>query len=899
MKPFLRIALLVSLIPASLWGRNLLQTDTPSQPWRQVHLVFENIRPLNPEHSGHLHVLLSLKPEGATAAAFADYNEKSKNYAKVLNLKEEDGRLEGTLKVSIGPDGARRGRKHFPTPNDEFEVKFRLELDLEAWAEARENREAFMPYWRKDTPPVAGRKVGGVYDGSWSWKKKVEDVEGTVTGAWRWRNLSGGWQATGSAAIEIPDAKTGHVLLQGFLPETQRVDGITAWAQKQIDPAMPISHAVLKVSLAPLAPEVSVDVLPVSVNVKTERGWFHARDRITLGKTDPVTVELPLKSLGTRWRPFVGTELQSVQIGVANGTGIGRVSLKITGLELLERPEGNVSPEMSRIVLHPSVIRSFNGVDTVPAGLFGFHDVGHNKVNTPKNHDNDPMDFLEEIQPGLLRPLTHTGFNGGHGTSDFFRDKAAKLGASELVVWTHTMDLWARPPWMDGNFEGFLSNVEAFYGNVAKNSWSPDHPERVLRYFEVWNEPFMWGRHINMGFRLPRGVRDVTDDTQFGYIPGKVGAEKWSQIFMAAVKGAKEVNPHIQLGGPSAPGLSSHNYADYRNYTERIIQEVGEELDFFTEHHYGGNPLVIAAEYEVVRSAFHTLHGRKVPVINTEANDLGASDAGKALYNLTEILHLINTQPDVAKGRALHALWSGHLRSSGERDAWRLMAPLRGKILDLSHRSDRLTVTASLPEEGRVVLLGADHGVGDQQIGISMPRGFRISSLTLLLTELPKEELQIRDVDGAGIPDIPKGKTRLVDVFPKMENGEITFGLPSRSAFRLILEQEGFAPHRRRHQQSVMLDAYFTAVEKGEDYSLEVPDSGRPDPDRLFLRTVMTGAFQLKAGETVIDIPAQAHRMDQAELRTIEVPPKVLTQNPKLMAMDHNAVILSASWVWE
>jgi len=864
-----------------------------------VHLVFEDIRPLTDEHSGHLHVRLSLKPDGATASVFADYNEKSKNTAEIVRLKEDGNRLEGTLKISIGPDGARRGRKHFPTPNDEFEIKFRVNLASENWAEPHEDREAFMPYWRKDTPPVAGRDLEGVYDGSWSWKGNTEDVEGTLTGAWRWINLSGGWQATGSAAIEIPDPATGHVLLQAFLPETKRVGGITAWAQKQLAPALPVTRPVLNLTLAPLSAEASVDVLPVSVNVKTERGWFHAPDRIQLEKTAPVSVEIPLASLGSRWRPFVGTELQSVQVGVVNGEGIGRVSLQITALELVEAQEPPASPEISRIVIHPSVVRSLNGADTVPAGLFGFHDVDHGKVNPSKNSDADPMAFLEEIQPGLLRPLTHTGFKGGHGTSDFFRNKAAKLGASELVVWTHTMDLWARPPWMDGNFDGFLQNVESFYANVAANTWSPEHPDRVLRYFEVWNEPFMWGRHINMGFRLPARVRDITDDTQFGYIPGKVGAEKWSKIFLAAVKGAKAVNPHVQLGGPSAPGLSSHNYADFRNYTERIIQEVGDKLDFFTEHHYGGNPLVVAAEYEVLRSAFHTFHDRKVPVINTEANHLGASDAGKAMYNLTEILHLIKTQPDLVKGRALHALWSGHLRSSGERDAWRLMAPLRGKILDLSLDSPRLTAVASLPEPGKVVLIGADHGVGDQKIGISIPRGFRIHSLTLMLTEMPKEELQIRDVDGAGIPEIPKGKTTLVDVFPNMKNSEIVFGLPSRSAFRLILEQEGFEPHRRRNQQSALLDAYFTSVEKGARYSLELPAEDRPDPDRLFLRTVMTGAFQLKAGDQVIEIPAQAHRMDQAELRTIEVPPKVLTQDPVLIAQDHNAVILSASWVWE
>ncbi len=772
----LSVCLSLTLVRA----REVLPASFMEEPFPEILLVFDGIRPMGNRAGGHVYLRLVPNEASPQVEAFADYNEKSSNRVETVSLTHEGSVLEGEFLIEIGPDGARRGRAKFPTPPDRFRVNVKAYLDPEAFSLQRGDREAFMPHWRKDTPTMAGWNVKGIYSGEWQrgTDGQPEPVKGKISGSWRLRGLGGGWRGLGPVLLK-PEVE-GGLRLNAFLPEEKRIDGNAAWAEIDFGEQTAGTAGGVRLVLGPLSSDAGVETVKISLQARTERGWFSAMDQIRLGQQKKVLAEVSFKEFGDRWRPFAGETLQALRVGVVNGDGIGRVEIPLHVLTVMEGERAPVE-EPVRIEVRPSVVRSFNGADRVPEGLFGFHVVG-DKLASPSEEEKAPLAFIREVRPGLLRPLTHTGFDRGHDVGSHVRKLAEAGDAEERVVWTHTMDLWARPPWMERGLEGLTAKVESFYADMAERAWTPEHPDRLLRYFEVWNEPFMWGRHINMGFRLPDGKQDVRDDTQYGYIPGEVGADAWSAIFTAAVKGAKSVNPHVRLGGPSAPNIGSYDYSDFKNYTLRIIESVGDRMDFFTEHHYGGNPLLVSAGYEVVRAAFWTLHGRQVPIINTEVNDLGASDAGKAIYNLTEILHLISTQPDLAEGRALHALWDGRLRSAGERDAWQLMAPLRGRILDLTVDGPRMTAVASFPEPGRVVIVGSDHGFGDTRVEVSLPKGFRVEELMLLMTDTPAQELQLRDVDGAGLPEIPEGQTAGAGQAPSEQQGGVlcragTFGL--------------------------------------------------------------------------------------------------------------------------
>lgn len=887
-------------------SRNLLSFQPPAEEARFVTLVLEELRPLG-NAAGHLHLRLRQIPGGWSAEAAADYNERSNNRVDIHALELEGNRLTGDLSVQIGPDGARRGRAHFPTPNDHFRFRFEAELGEED-SEPFVDREAFMPSWRRDTRRFGGRSVAGTYEGSWTWKEETVEREGIISGAWTRDPRPGAWGAVGPVWVEVRD---NFLHLRAFLPDVPSVEGVEAWASAAWEEAVPFTGAgEIRVRARGNAAEGEAFL---SLGLRTERGHFSFVDALPLGE-ELEEIRIDLARFGSPWRPLAGTELREVRVGIVNGLGVGTVSAEVHELELLLREAAE--PGLVTIVVRPETAWHFNGQSEIPKGLFGFHDVGENNPRAPREGEPDAEEMMRILNPGSLRPLTHTGFGGRRlpdedvaanmnlearlsrpAPDSPFHRRARAGNATDQVVWTHTMDLWARPSWLERGVEAVAADVEVFYRNLASRAWIPGDDENVLRYLEVWNEPFMWGRHINMGFRLTPGDTDITDETQFGYIPGKVGSAAWSEIFLAAHRGARSVNPYVKLGGPSAPDFSSHDYQDFVNHTLRILERVGAELDFISEHHYGGNPLTIAAGYEVARSAMWKLHRRTIPIFNTEANDLGASDAGKATYNLTDILNLIRVNPDISLIRALHACWNGYLRSQGEIDAYTLAATLRGIMIDVLADQDRITVAASTPESGRLVVLGVDHGFGSVHLRFPMPAGFAVEELKLLLTDSPLEELQIRDVDGAEIPRPARGQTRLVAVRPELRGGFLHLQLPERSAFRLTLSREGYEPSRVRSQQLIPLAHLLQPLRPGESLNLE-PEEAVAEPDRLFLRLVHTGELELHVGDRVIPLPAGADRASNALVRDIEVPVTVLSQQPVLRTSGR-AKVLSASWIVE
>lgn len=896
------VTLLMAREPVSL----LAPLPGEDHPERMV-FRFEDIRPIG-DFMGHVYLTISPGENGPVLAAAADYNERSQNQAELTFYGRTEDRVEFEVRIRIGPDGARRGRAHFPTPPDEFVLRVTAELGQD-WAERPLNRDAFMPGWRKDTPQAGGRAIRGEYTGTWTWNADPVEVSGAVGGAWTPMPVDGSWGAVGPAWVGGEGAR---LHLRAFLPDVPRVEGIEAWAETRWAEPLPLPRAGQLRVVA--SGDAENGPAALSVMLRTERGWF-SRIHVLPLTEEPGEVTVDLADLGSRWRPYAGAELHALRVGVVNGTGVGTVDMSVTELTLIPG-EDPPPPEPVTVVVRHETAWEFNGAGEVPKGLFGFHDVGENQPAQAREGRPDYEEMMRMLNPGSLRPLTHTGF-GGTRISDetaaermqldnrdltppdtpFYR-RAVAGDAVDKVVWTHTKDLWARPDWLDRGVGPVAAEVEVFYRNLASRAWIPGDDHNVLRYFEVWNEPFMWGRHINMGFRTPPGVEDVTDETQYGYIPGKVGADAWSEIFLAAVRGAKSVNPHVKMGGPSVPNFGSHDYMDYRNYTLRMLENTGHALDFITEHHYGGDPITVAAGYEVTRSAMWKLHGRMVPIFNTEANDLGASDAGKAAYNLVDILNLIRVNPDISRVRALHACWNGYLRSMGEEHAYILAAPLRGTLIDVHVDSPRLTAVASHPQEGELVLVGADHGVGTAEVRLPMPAGFAVKELKMLLAEAPLEELMIRDVDGAMVPLPAAGKTELVRVRPEVSGGFLRFQLPERSAFRVVWTREGYRPSRVRRQRLEVAPVLFEALADGGELRLEVPE-GAADADRVFLRLVHTGRGTLHAGAHEVDLPAGADRPGNAEVVDVEVSPGILGVPHLIIRASGAAEILSAAWIFE
>jgi hypothetical protein len=210
-----------------------------------------------------------------------------------------------------------------------------------------------------------------------------------------------------------------------------------------------------------------------------------------------------------------------------------------------------------------------------------------------------------------------------------------------------------------------------------------------------------------------------------------------------------------------------------------LVEGAGDALAFVAEHHYGGRGQQYAAEFEVFQAAATALTGRRIPVVNTECNDLSdtpgafdepldyspdASSRRRAIYQVEEILSHLRFGPDHATHRAIHALWKGKMSKQGEAAALRLMRDLRGDLVVVEGERDFAEVVASREGEAGV-LLAYNAGPWPREFVVATRGGDFLQAEYLHFT--PGEDVTIR----------PLGV--------QVNNRTLTFRLPPLSAAAL------------------------------------------------------------------------------------------------------------------
>ena len=535
---------------------------------------------------------------------------------------------------------------------------------------------------------------------------------------------------------------------------------------------------------------------------------------------------------------FDSRAIRALAVGAHNPFGVGDVRFNLERVELVRWADSPYAapPDQTAVVsVDAATAVRRNGVHTVPEELMGVHLVG----------GFDPADFPEGYFRRLnirhARPLQHTSFTPTKKVS--VPDAAAlrHLGLVDAALVCYTWgNLWGRAPWMD--HADILPGVRQWGDQLGRDAWTPGDDANPLRRVEFWNEPFMWGRHINAY------DPDLVDPTQHGYIPARLGAEKYAQCFVAAVDAAKAENPHVQIGGMSSPSFNGDHYSVFWDYIRHFIDACPDKIDFLSEHHYGGNPAAYAAAYEVVTAYCDTRHGRRIPIVNTETNDLvdtptfgdeglpapwspHADDLIRFRYNVRDIITLIDQCPDKARARAMHALWNGKFKKKGEEHAFEILNDVAGAILDC--RSSHADVPAvACTSDDRVVVLVLNDA--------PQPRNVRLD-----LKGLSPAAVAVRRV----VFDTAAGTQVVAADGPPP--GEV-LRLAPYEAVSWSLHAPG---HKVRHTRVLtehFADVHLRAVEPGEAFDAPVIWRDPPArPKAAFLRVVTEG---VEPGEAFVDV---------------------------------------------
>lgn len=764
--------------------------------------------------------------------------------------------------------------------------------------------ERSTPPWRRLDIPLCGPLIAGEATGTRTTARDggapaSEPLRLAAWGVDRPAARAGGpWTMAGDGTLAVSTAGDGVRFAAGLATvPTDAGEGVTATLMLPARIDATWANALLVEYTAPAAPAT------FDVRVEESPGlWYGHAFPCAGGRR---TAVIPFAHLGKRGGfdmdyHFTPTAIGGIAVAIGSGHGAGAVDVVVhrvaavladgngfDGRPWLRAPERPV-----RVTVATDAVRRVNGSGDVPEGLFGVHAVGVPKADAPA------VAALRASGVRALRTIEERGF----APFDQPPRRAEIPGllpllpagvADELIeCWAH--GLLSTPPWAKEGVPAFAARIRAFGASLAGHAWSPAHPERTLRRTEFLNEPFMWARHVN------RPDSALTDPTQHGHLPMRLCTDVYITLFNAATEGAAEVNPHLQWGGPSSAAFASD---DWRHLEHHVLPVVAgcPRLAFVTEHHYEGRAPQYAAEYDVFQAAVAPL-GRRVPIVNTECNDLsdtpgawekpldfapaGASRR-RAAYQLGEILAHLRHGPDHARFRAVHALWSGEFRKRGEAAAFRLLAGLRGRLVPLAVDDAAVLAAAARDGDAGCVVVYNDG---------PYPRRLELPGLAPYARAIRRlgfdPATDVTESDAAPVAADRAGEAIVVELAPLAAVAVDLAGLPA-----LRGERRETVRYARAGARGALW-----RVAPGGRLDLAIPDAPAAAPAalRVVAEGLAAGEAVVRLGAVTIPLPASGQHLDVA---VVPLPPGADVRAPRIEVLPggdgFRLAALSALWVEE
>jgi hypothetical protein len=781
-----------------------------------------------------------------------------KGTVQEVTLTNTEGKLGGKLLIALKSMDYRKKKLY-------FDATYTISVDLKATGKPvpLADPDPTTPVWRKSAMRPMGEMWMGTFTATRTRGGKLEEgITGDLQ-AGMVRMAEPGVMGTEGHLLLRP-ATDGGVTVAADLG-TQRMNSSMAGAYMVLPlpkPADLSAYDGLRITVS--SAEKRPDLL-IGVGLqKANKAWYQADGAGYLPGAKQsfiVPFDVLLHAGGFDDSRWIDTrQVRALRVGVQNPFGVGPVNFTIHSVEAVKWTavgwQATPAPAQVKVTIDPNTILAHEGQSELPKGLFGFHDVNQNDAK-----DRDAvLAYTKQLRPSFLRRIEHTGFGGTIKTAEELKalprvipetlniaaERAIAADASDMVMMSYTQNLWAKPSWMTEDLGSFLPKVEASYQAWARGAWMPGDPERgLIRYLEVWNEPFMWARYMN------KHDPKMMDPTQFSDIPAEFIAKIYSQIFLAAAKGARSSNPHVQLGGPCSSSFSDDYYSNLTGFVGRVLQDCHAQMDFLTEHHYQGEPKSYAAGYEVTTAYTQNKYQKRWPIFNTEANDLidtpnkgekledkpfddGADQLNRAYYNALDILSMAQWVPDIAKGRATHALWSGFCTNKGETDVYTLLADLRGTMLKIA--VDQPGVRAVATRQGSdVVVVALNDTRWAQKVQIVLPG---------VTDNTPVTRTDLTYAAGTQL-NTQKGVWGTLAMAP--------IGSRMLSSWRIHDVYKQSSPQQTENHRRWYLPWVLQQVKAGESITATLPATGIKG-DRLYLRLVTR---DVQAGEVSVTLNGQ------------------------------------------
>jgi hypothetical protein len=245
--------------------------------------------------------------------------------------------------------------------------------------------------------------------------------------------------------------------------------------------------------------------------------------------------------------------------------------------------------------------------------------------------------------------------------------------------------------------------------------------------------------------REPRILRKVwigKDLTQKHYWSGAVNLRFYIDMYKAFASALKETNPQVNVAAGWGFNLFNDNWGCWDTLVRPTIDAVHPWLDAVHEHHYGGDTRMVTASYEVAYAYTLSRYGKRLKFWNTEAGghldpeqpgvSKPANEGDPLLrataamtYMLRDIIHMLAFVPDKAFTRAAHH----PQENGGDEIAFRMLKPLRGRLLATSSSDPRLWSVASREGNRLCVAIFNDRREARRiSLEVRPPAGMRVTS---------------------------------------------------------------------------------------------------------------------------------------------------------------------------
>ncbi len=466
---------------------------------------------------------------------------------------------------------------------------------------------------------------------------------------------------------------------------------------------------------------------------------------------------------------FERDKVAAVAVGCVNPMGVGEVAFTVREISLVKLPEAPAAAAKVDVTGKMLAVGSQQFIPAATFGVYYPHQLPISKYRLAMQRNLGgprPADAVTHVQLGCFgerttpSPRLRKGWEEAMAAAAKGYVDAAKKTGQRLYAefWNEPYLNWSNytrknydPQFFDvdkaaedgpvtlkdtGETLAFLKWTKVYdkplYNWFEKKEWRRAQDEKGKLIPAGYGKPAPWSAGARKEWAAapwpPENVKDgetyevadkagkvakykavtpwhVYDETQFAYWSGRSQVKLYCEPALAFGKALKAGDPNSMyfVGWGFRPG--EDHWAGWDMLYKPTLDQLISVADGMHEHDYGGDPLKLPANYEVMYAYAMTRYNKPLVFINTEqaaqtdpqaypeAERQQSDDRNKFQWTARKQMLALSAMPDKAFGICHFGQWAS---DSGEGVMFRMLINLRGRLVHVACDDPEMFVVAAV-----------------------------------------------------------------------------------------------------------------------------------------------------------------------------------------------------------